>query len=105
MSARLVSRNPRPYASFVAVSTSRVRLSGCVVRIFLALRGVSYLTDSHHKPDTPVLSTPATANDLLFTDSPETASRTATGLQGPIVRFGRLRRAIKKFWIFRVTVV
>src|SRR6266566_6709722 len=34
MSARLVSRKPRPYASFVAVSISRVRLSGCAVRIF-----------------------------------------------------------------------
>jgi len=29
---QIVSRKPRPYASFVAVSISRVRLSGCAVR-------------------------------------------------------------------------
>src|ERR1700691_819269 len=34
MSARLVSRKPRPYASLGAVSISRVRLSGCAVCIF-----------------------------------------------------------------------
>src|SRR5229473_8275458 len=45
MSARLVSRKPRPYASFVAVSISRVRLSGCAVRIFSDSEGlVIYLT-------------------------------------------------------------
>src|ERR1700737_662908 len=60
MSARLVSRKPRPYASFVAVSISRVRLSGCAVRIFSDSDGVSYLTNSYHKPDPPLLSTPAT---------------------------------------------
>src|SRR5258706_15316008 len=50
MSARLVSRKPRPYASFVAVSVSRVRLSGCAVRIFSDSKEVSYLTNSDHKP-------------------------------------------------------
>src|SRR6202521_6021834 len=60
MSARLVCRKPRAYASFVAVSISRVRLSGCAVRIFSDSGGVSYLTNSYHKPDAPVLSTPAT---------------------------------------------
>src|SRR3984957_13402693 len=58
MSARLVSRKPRPYASFVAVSISRVRLSGCAVRMFSDSELVSYLTNSDHKPDAPVLSTP-----------------------------------------------
>src|ERR1700730_11739778 len=60
MSARLVSRKPRLYASFVAVSISRVRLSGCAVLIFSRLGRVSYLTNLDHKPDAPALSTPAT---------------------------------------------
>src|SRR5260370_24068637 len=58
MSARLVPRKPRPYASFVAFSISRVRLSGCAVRIFSDSEEVSYLTNSECKPDAPVLSTP-----------------------------------------------
>src|SRR5258708_11078077 len=58
MSARLVSRKPRAYASFVAVSISRVRLSGCAVPIFSDSEEVSYLTNSEHEPDAPVLSTP-----------------------------------------------
>src|ERR1700687_3680307 len=45
MSARLVSRKPRPYASFVAVSISRGRLFGCAVRIFADSKElVIYLT-------------------------------------------------------------
>src|SRR5882762_11890475 len=63
MSARLVSRKPSPYASFVAVSISRVRLSGCAVCIFSDSKEVSYLTNLDHKPkrpccqprDTPIL--------------------------------------------------
>src|SRR5712664_1086427 len=63
MSARLVSRKPRPYASFVAVSISRVRLSGCAVRIFSDSELVIKLTQSVNpmRPccqpprDTPIL--------------------------------------------------
>jgi hypothetical protein len=68
MSARLVSRKPRPYASFVAVSISRVRLSGCAVRIFSDSEElVIYLTQTihpmrpccqpprQHPRDTPIL--------------------------------------------------
>src|SRR5713101_5149818 len=76
MSARLVSRKPRPYASFVAVSISRIRLSGCAVRIFVRLGAVSYLTNSYRKPDAPVLSTPATRQFWALVDG------------GPIKRSG-----------------
>src|SRR6266403_3277784 len=58
MSARLVSRKPRPYASFVAVSISRVRLSGCAVRIFSDSKEVSYLTNLNHKPKRPCCQPP-----------------------------------------------
>src|SRR5258705_5272030 len=60
MSARLVSRKPRPYASFVAVSISRVRLSGCAVCIFSDSKEVSYSTNLDHKPMRPCCQPPAT---------------------------------------------
>src|SRR6267154_564150 len=68
MSARLVSRKPRPYASFVAVSISRARLSGCAVRIFSNSQKVSYLTNSDHKPNASMLSTPATRQFRALVD-------------------------------------
>src|SRR5713101_3046897 len=64
MSARLVSRKPRPYASFVAVSISRDRSSGRSVRIFSDSEEVSYLTNSKHEPDARALSSPATSQFL-----------------------------------------
>src|ERR1700674_3417190 len=78
MSARLVSRKPRPYASFVAVSISRVRLSGCAVRIFSDSEDVSHLTNLDHKPDAPVLSTPATRRFGTLVDGDRSKRRIRT---------------------------
>src|SRR5260370_40747577 len=67
MSARLVSRKPRRYASFVAVSISRVRLSGCAVRIFSDSELVIYLTQSVN-PMRPCCQPPATRQFWALVD-------------------------------------
>src|SRR5258708_1783582 len=70
MSARLVSLKPFRYASFMAVSISRVRLSGCGFAVPI----VSQLTNS--KPVSPCCQSPPRAN-LCLTIMPPPSIRLA----------------------------
>src|SRR5260370_14386798 len=86
MSARLASRKARPYASFVAVAISRARLSGCAVRIFSNSKEVSYVTNSDHKPNTPMLSTPATCQFRALVDGGPIAIQANSALYAKLAK-------------------
>src|ERR1700739_2420340 len=100
MSARLVSLKPFRYASFMAVSISRVRLSGCGLRIFSG-SNVRYLTHSEYVLDSPALSITATGQSRALLDGgPIQALCRSARNEGSRVRANRgtFSSAVKNHW-------